>query len=119
MTPRDVVDRRIATLTGLLHMPGGALGRAGGGLAARLQGEWAAERRLLERLLADTTGDDVMTTIQHWRDRTASFAARSGDVSPSWTDRLGQAWDAQTVLSLLDDTEARIAQQLDAADTVD
>jgi hypothetical protein len=105
---KTVLDHRLTTLNGLLDAPGGPLGSNAGDLGARLRADWLAEQRLLSRLLAETSGDDVRATIQSWRRRTEAFVARSSDPSPHWTDKEGITWNARQVLTLLDDAQERI-----------
>ena len=116
MNQRTVLEQRITTLCGLLDAPGGPLGPKARSLGAHLQLGWGAERRLLQRLLAETSGEDVVATITRWRDRTRSFFSRSGGESPRWTDHQGHVWDANTVLALLDDAEDRIKRWLAAVE---
>jgi hypothetical protein len=108
MNNRAMLEERVATLTGLLTAPQGQLGHAGGPLVQRLIANWEVERRLLERILADSPCDDVRTTLAAWLERTAAFMSSSGAESPSWTDRHGNRWDACQVLALLDDIRERL-----------
>jgi len=108
MNERTVMEQRLATLAGLLAVPGGPLGPNAGPIAAQLRGGWECERRLIERILVETAGDDVRGTVAAWRNRTAAFVARSGDVPPRWTDREGHRWDGPTVLTLLDEIQERL-----------
>jgi len=109
---RTVLEHRIGTLEGLLAAPGGPLGPNAGPLGDRLRGDWLAELRLLQRLLAETPGDDVRPTIGQWRDRTRAFAARGATAGASWSDKQGNEWSADTVLRLLDETEDRVDRWL-------
>jgi hypothetical protein len=109
---RGVLTQRITTLTGLLETPGGPLGPNAGPLGDRLRRDWEVERRLLERLLTETDGDDVSTTIGRWRTRTETFIARSAGGTATWTDRQGCVWEAPAVLLLLADTQDRIDRWL-------
>lgn len=118
MNERTVLEQRITTLSGLLDTPGGPLGPNAGDLGDQLRGGWETERRLLERVLADTQGNDVSGTIGAWRDRTQAFVARSGPGTPSWTDREGRTWRADEVLALLDETQDRIDRWVRTADDV-
>lgn len=108
MQQRDVVTQRIRTLGGLLAGPDGPFGAAGGAVGQRLLDGWAAERRLLQRLLDETKGDDVLATIAMWRDRTAAFLAKAGPDDGEWRDRDGHRWVAADVLRMLDDLAGRI-----------
>ncbi|MFN2115133.1 MAG: hypothetical protein ACK2T6_05420 [Anaerolineae bacterium] len=112
MNERTILEHRVATLDGLLDTPSGPLGPNAGELGEQLRADWSTERRLLQRLLAESRGDDVASTIAAWRGRTASFIARSGDDSPSWTDKSGASWNARHVMSLLDETQGRIDRWL-------
>lgn len=112
MDEKTVLDHRLATLNGLLDAPGGPLGSNAGELGARLRADWLAEQRLLSRLLAETSGDDVRATIESWRRRTEAFVARSNDPSPHWTDKEGITWDAHQVLALLEGAQERIDRWL-------
>lgn len=108
MKERDVLEQRSATLHGLLSSPTGPLGPNAGKLGDRLRAGWETEVRLIERLLSETPGDDVLSTIGAWRARTDAFVARSPTDAPCWTDKHGQTWDARAVLSILDDLRERI-----------
>ncbi len=97
------------TLTSLLDASDNVLGPAGTSLSERLRGSWSAERRLLQRLLDETVGDDVRPTIALWQERTSAFLERSDEPQPGWTDRRsGDRWDAAEVLDLLADTLERL-----------
>jgi len=109
MTDRAVVEQRITTLTGLLETPGGPLGPAAGKIGEELLDSWRAERRLLQRILKETVGEDVSATISLWYERTAAFAERSDSDRPAWRDREGNLWVADDVLRSLDDMRQRIA----------
>jgi hypothetical protein len=117
LNERTVLEHRVATLDGLLDAPGGPLGPNAGDLGEQLRSDWETERRLLNRLLSDTPGDDVGETIATWRSRTVSFVARSDEDSPEWTDRSGVTWDARHVLSLLDETQGRLDRWLGDGDS--
>lgn len=108
MQQRDVVAQRILTLSGLLAGPDGPFGASGGAIGRRLVEGWAAERRLLQRLLDETKGDDVLATVAIWHDRTAAFLAKAGAEEGAWRDRDGHVWVAADVLRMLDDLVNRI-----------
>lgn len=108
MNEREIVEQRIVTLSGLLETPGGPLGPAAGSLGRDLAASWDAERRLLERILRETKGGDVMATIAQWQERTAAFVERATDPTPSWSDRDGNTWDAREVVRILSDIQQRI-----------
>jgi hypothetical protein len=119
VTERAVLEQRLATLNGLLEGPGQLLGTAGADLASRLREGWQAERRLLERLLAEAPGAEMRPTVGLWRARTAGFVERTSEPQPGWTDRQGQWWDARQVLALLDDVEDRLDAWLQADELAD
>jgi hypothetical protein len=108
MDERQILSQRLATLDALLDGSGGLSGAGGAQIAERLSAGWAAERRLIQRLLAEAGTGDVRATIQLWRERTQGFLAKSQDPDPGWTDASGQRWDARGVLMLLDDVEERL-----------
>ncbi len=108
MNERAILEQRVVTLTGLLETPGGPLGSTGGDIAAELTSRWATERRLLERVLSEATGNQIKPTVDAWRKRTEEFIARSGSDSPSWSDREGNTWHALQVLELLCDAQERL-----------
>jgi hypothetical protein len=114
VSDRAVLEQRVVTLGGLIETPGGPLGSSGGTIGARLVAGWAAERRLLERILAESQGDQVRPTIETWHDRTLTFIAGTQDDAPHWTDRAGNRWDAREVLALLDDIRERLDTWSDA-----
>jgi hypothetical protein len=108
MNEREILEQRVVTLGGLLDAPGGPLGASGGDVAKQLMQRWSAERRLIERILSEATGEQVRPTMEAWRRRTQEFVARSDDDAPGWTDRQGNRWDALEVLELLDDAGERL-----------
>lgn len=108
MQQRDVVAQRILTLSGMLAGPDGPFGATGGAVGRRLVEGWAAERRLLQRLLDETKGDDVLATVAIWHDRTSAFLAKAGADEGAWRDRDGHVWVAADVLRMLDDLVNRI-----------
>lgn len=108
MNQRDILNQRILTLAGLTAGPNGPFGATGGDVAARLLEGWASERRLLLRLLDETKGTDVLSTIQMWHDRTTAFVAKAGPGDGAWRDRDGHQWVAVDVLRILDDVRSRI-----------
>jgi hypothetical protein len=119
MDERTVLEQRVTTLTSLLDGTGNFLGPAGTTLGARLRDTWTTERRLLQRILVESTGRDVRTTLALWRDRTTAFIDRSTDTRPAWTDRDGTRWDAVEVVELLDQTVERLDSWLNADDPLE
>jgi hypothetical protein len=115
VTEREVLLQRRATLVALLASPNGPLGPNAGAIGERLRRGWQTEVRLLDRLLAETPGDDVRTTIAAWQARTVAFAARSPGKPTAWTDRQGLSWDADVVLCLLGELTERIDRWMTAA----
>jgi len=105
---KNILSQRIMTLTGLTAGPNGPFGAAGGEVAQRLVDGWAAERRLLQRLLDETKGDDVLATVAMWHDRTTAFLAKAGEGEGSWRDRDGHLWVGSDVLRVLEDVRQRI-----------
>jgi hypothetical protein len=116
MNERHVLEQRLITLNSLLDGSGHLLGPSGAAMGERLRSAWQAERQLLQRLLAETAGDNVRATIGLWRDRTAAFVQRSAAADAAWTDRSGQRWEATQVLALLDDTSERLDSWAAAAE---
>jgi len=114
MHAREVLDQRRSTLAGLLATPQGPLGPNAGQLGERLRGAWESELRLVERLLAETPGDDVLATIAAWRSRTEAFVERSAPSRTSWTDRSGVVWNGPDVLVMLADLDDRVRRWLGA-----
>jgi hypothetical protein len=112
MHARQVLDQRRSTLAGLLATPHGPLGPNAGQLGERLRGTWELELRLVERLLAETPGDDVLATIAAWRSRTEAFVARSAPSRTAWTDRSGVVWNGPDVLAVLADLDDRVRRWL-------
>ncbi len=108
MRQKNILSQRIMTLTGLTAGPNGPFGAAGGDVAQRLVDGWAAERRLLQRLLDETKGDDVLATVAMWHDRTTAFLAKAGEGEGSWRDRDGHVWVGSDVLRVLEDVRQRI-----------
>lgn len=108
MNERSILEQRVVTLSGLLETPGGPLGGSGGDIAAELTNRWSTEKRLLERVLSEATGNQIRPTVDAWRKRTEDFVARSGDDWPSWSDREGNTWEARLVLELLCDAQERL-----------
>lgn len=108
MRQKNILSQRIMTLTGLTAGPNGPFGAAGGDVAQRLVNGWAAERRLLQRLLDETKGDDVLATVAMWHDRTTAFLAKAGEGEGSWRDRDGHVWVGSDVLRVLEDVRQRI-----------
>ena len=104
---RAVLVQRVSTLKSLLEGDV-IIGAAGAALGQRLRGSWVAEQRLLQRILAETLGDDVRATLGLWQARTEAFVARSGVEAPGWTDGEGVRWEAVTVLAILADTVERL-----------
>jgi hypothetical protein len=112
MNERAILIQRVTTLSGLLDTPGGPLGPKAGGLSQQLQAGWEAERRLIQRIIEETPADapdaEIEATLDIWRDRTAAFIKSSDSDRPTWTDRQGTVWDAQSVLAILEDIRERI-----------
>ena len=115
MNERDVLEQRLATLLGLLSAPAGPLGPNAGALGEQLRAAWETEARLIERLLAETPGADVLATVRAWRSRTLAFAERSPVEAPTWTDKQGRVWNAPDVLMTLDDLTDRVERWMRAA----
>ena len=110
MDERQILGQRLATLDALLEGSGGLSGSGASALGERLRSGWAAERRLIQRLLDESAGGDLRATMALWQERTAGFLARASDPEPAWTDGAGQRWEARAVLGLLAD----IAERLDS-----
>ncbi len=112
MNERSILEQRVVTLNGLLDIPEGPLGSKAGSLGRQFRERWQAERRLIKRILEEAPGDgsdaDMTATLALWRDRTSAFVRGASTDHPSWTDRHGTVWDANLVLSLLDDVQERI-----------
>ncbi len=105
MTDREFLQRRLDTLhslTGAAVLTGGG---SGGGLQNTLHGVWAAEARLLARILAEP--GEVGPILAAWQERTHAFMARH-PARAGWADAQGNAWDAAQVLSLLSDLQTRL-----------
>jgi hypothetical protein len=105
---REMLERRIDVLDGLLAAPAGPLGSSGGAVGRRLIATWQAERRLLARLLEESQGASPRDTVEAWRARTETFVSGASDDAPRWTDRTGQTWDARQVLAILADLSERM-----------
>ncbi len=109
MDSRGVLEHRLATLDSLLEGPPpvtGGSAEVGRGLRER----WAAERRLLVKLMAESKGLDVADTAALWRDRTERFIESSGGRVDGWVDTSGTRWNAELVLGLLDELQERLDQ---------
>ena len=106
MQPRDILQHRVATLDALLGGP--TLSGGDGELSLRLRDRWVSERALIQRLLEDSGGGNVVDTMTLWRSRTERFLASSNDQVDGWVDVKGQRWDARRVLELLDDLSGRV-----------
>jgi hypothetical protein len=107
-TDRDVLQHRLATLSSLLATPKGPLGGKHNAVAQRMLLDWEVEKRLLERILAESQVGDVRATVEAWATRTRAYAGSAPDGERSWTDRSGVRWDAQQVLDILDETRERL-----------
>jgi hypothetical protein len=105
---KEILGHRITTLDSLLGAPALLSGATGGTLNAQLTERWQAERRLLERLMADTASGSVRDTVALWRSRTHRFLESSKDQIPGWTDHHGTTWNARLVWELLDEISERL-----------
>jgi len=88
----------------------GAIRGGAAELTGSLQAGWLAERRLIDRILADTPGDQsVFTTLDRWEERTRAFSQKAGRTDAAWTDKQGEAWRADQVLGLIADLRDRLS----------
>ncbi len=103
MDSRKMLEEHVQTLNALLR---GGINRGMGNRASgdddlqlSLRGQWEAQRNLLRRVLGEP--GDPSERLLAWRERTQGFMDRYPE-RPGWTDRDGQAWDAQQVLDAID-----------------
>lgn len=95
----------LSTLTAAGAIRGGAAE-----LTGSLQAGWQAERRLIDRILADTPADQsVFGTLDRWEERTRAFRQKAGRPDAGWTDKQGEPWRADQVLSLIEDLRDRLS----------
>lgn len=105
---REALASRALTLGTLTAA--GAIRGGGAELAGSLHAGWLAERRLIERILAETAAEQsVFATLDHWEDRTRAFQQRSGTADAAWSDKQGERWRADQVLSLILDLRDRLS----------
>lgn len=105
---REALASRAQTLGTLTAA--GAIRGGGAELTGNLHAGWLAERRLIERILAETAGEQsVFATLDHWEDRTRAFQQRSGAADAAWSDKQGERWRADQVLSLILDLRDRLS----------
>lgn len=95
----------LGTLTAAGAIRGGAAE-----LTGSLQAGWQAERRLIDRILADTPADQsVFGTLDRWEERTRAFCQKAGRPDAGWTDKQGEPWRADQVLGLIEDLRDRLS----------
>ncbi|HQZ72595.1 MAG TPA: hypothetical protein PK826_14840 [Anaerolineae bacterium] len=105
---REALASRAQTLGTLTAV--GAIRGGGPELTGSLHAGWLAERRLIERILADTlTEQSVFATLDHWEDRTRAFQQKAGMPDAGWTDKQGEPWRADQVLGLILDLRDRLS----------
>lgn len=105
---REALASRAQTLGTLTAA--GAIRGGGAELTGNLHAGWLAERRLIERILAETAGEQsVFATLDHWENRTRAFQQRSGAADAAWSDKQGERWRADQVLSLILDLRDRLS----------
>ncbi len=106
----ELLQQRLKLLT---QLSGGSQSQtrtgaaAGAALQSRLVQTWDTERRLIQRLLAETVHGNIRPTLDAWEQRTLSFLHKSPD-RRSWTDRYGQSWDGDLVLQVIADLRERL-----------
>ncbi len=105
---REALASRALTLGTLTAA--GAIRGGGAELTGSLHAGWLAERRLIERILAETAAEQsVFATLDHWEDRTRAFQQRSGTADAAWSDKQGERWRADQVLGLILDLRDRLS----------
>lgn len=76
-------------------------------MQARMLQAWDTERRLIQRLLAETPEGNIRPLLDAWEQRTLHFLGKSPD-RRTWADRQGQTWDGDLVLQVIADLRERL-----------
>lgn len=113
---REALASRAQTLGTLTAA--GAIRGGGPELTGSLHAGWLAERRLIERILAETASEQsVFATLDRWEERTRVFQQKSGTDDAAWSDKQGERWRADQVLGLILDLRDRLSAWQDKGPT--